>query len=119
MESGASAVRIDPGSIGDETPQVVEIRPDGAAVAIQFINFTAEQTRIFTVPIVGPAASAVPRYHVDLSALAAQLDRERFRARRVRDDHEKAAFLTDLDQESDPPPGTRFRKRSDVDLVLS
>ena len=55
----ASGVRIDPGLEGDEFPILIATRPDGNAVVIQLHDFTAETTRLFTVPIAGPPASAV------------------------------------------------------------
>lgn len=55
----ASGVRLDPPAVGDEVPQSLELRPDGAQVAIQLTDLVAQTSRIFTVPVAGPAASAI------------------------------------------------------------
>ena len=55
----ASGTRIDPGLVGDEIPVDILPRPDGAHVLITFVDSTSNSSRIFTVPIAGPGASAV------------------------------------------------------------
>ncbi len=52
-------VRLDPGTVGSETIQNIQIRPDSAQVAIQFADTVAFTTRLFAVPLAGPAAAAV------------------------------------------------------------
>jgi hypothetical protein len=56
----ASGVRLDPGAVGDEVLLDLIHRPDGAQLLVEFFDPTAWTSRIFTVPIAGPAASAVP-----------------------------------------------------------
>jgi Tol biopolymer transport system component len=55
----ANGARLDPPAIGDEDLLDFEIRPDGAALLVQFLDPTALTGRIFTLPIAGPAGSAV------------------------------------------------------------
>ena len=55
----AANLRLDPPAVGDETILNATIRPDGAQVAIQFVDTVAATTRIVSVPILGPPAAAV------------------------------------------------------------
>jgi len=55
----ALGVRLDPEAQGDEILLNVFFRPDGAQVAIQFLDSVAQGARIFTVPIAGPASAAI------------------------------------------------------------
>lgn len=55
----ASGVRLDPPAVGDELLYTVQFRPDGAHVAIQFADGTANTGRIFSVPVGGPATAAI------------------------------------------------------------
>jgi Tol biopolymer transport system component len=52
-------VRLDPPALGDEVLLNVFFRPDGASVAIQFLDSVAFTARIFTVPAAGPATAAI------------------------------------------------------------
>lgn len=52
-------VRLDPPAVGDETLQSLLFRPDGAHVVLQFTDNVAFTTRLFTVPVGGPLASAI------------------------------------------------------------
>lgn len=54
-----SGVRLDPPAEAEETILLLEFRPDGAHVAIQFVDNAAHSARIFSVPVAGPAASAI------------------------------------------------------------
>ncbi len=52
-------LRLDAGALGDEDLVSVQVRPDGAQVAIQYIDTVAVSTRIVSVPIGGPPASSI------------------------------------------------------------
>ncbi len=55
----AANVRLDPPAVGDEILQTLQFRSDGAHVMLQFTDNVAFTTRLFTVPVGGPQASAI------------------------------------------------------------
>jgi hypothetical protein len=55
----ALGVRLDPPLEGDETILTLAFSPDGARVALQFLDNGAQTSRIFAVPIAGPASAAI------------------------------------------------------------
>lgn len=54
-----AGIRLDPDPVGDDYPQSVMFRPDGAGISILMVDPVAVSTRLFAVPVAGPAASAV------------------------------------------------------------